>query len=85
VNEGTSKAKREELAKLNGSYINPALVGIAYDQICFATLHVIVGIQNYLLEHLMVQLYHHKTACLSALSLLTGGRDNLLHHIAEVK
>jgi hypothetical protein len=29
VNEGTSKTKREELAKVNGSYINPALVGIA--------------------------------------------------------
>jgi hypothetical protein len=55
VNEGTSKAKREELAKLNGSYINPAPVGISYDQICFATLHVIInGITNSLLEHLMV-------------------------------
>jgi hypothetical protein len=43
VNEGTSKAKREELAKVNGYYINPALVGIAYDRLCFATLHVIFG------------------------------------------
>jgi hypothetical protein len=33
VNEGTSKVKREELAKVNGSYINPALVRIAYDRI----------------------------------------------------
>jgi hypothetical protein len=33
VNEGTSKVKQEELAKVNGSYINPALVGIAYDRI----------------------------------------------------
>jgi hypothetical protein len=85
VNEGTSKAKREELAQVNGSYINPALVGIAYDQIFFATLHVIIGIQNYLREHLMVQLRHHETACLSELSLLTEERDNLLHNIAEVK
>jgi type IV secretory pathway VirB4 component len=85
VNEGTSKAKREELAKVNGYYINPALVGIAYDRICFATLHVIIGIQNSLLEHLTVRLRHHETACLSELSLLTEGRDNLLHHIAEVK
>jgi hypothetical protein len=33
VNEGTSKARREDLAKVNVSYINPALVGIAYDLI----------------------------------------------------
>jgi hypothetical protein len=56
VNEGTAKAKREELAKVNGSYINPSLVGIAYGRICFATLHVIIGIQNSLLEHLTVRL-----------------------------
>jgi hypothetical protein len=37
VNEGTSKVKGEELAKVNGSYINPALVGIAYDRICFCS------------------------------------------------
>jgi hypothetical protein len=86
VNEGTSKAKREELANVNGSYINPALVRIAYDRICFATLHVIIGIQNYFLEHLTVRLLrHHETACLTELSLLTEGRDNLLHHIAEIK
>jgi hypothetical protein len=85
VNERTSKAKREELAKVNGSYINPALVGIAYDRICFPTLHVIIGIQNYLLEHLTVRLRHHETVCLSELSLLTEGRDNLLHHISKVK
>jgi hypothetical protein len=85
VNEGTSKVKREELAKVNVSYINPLLVGIAYDRICFATLYVIIGIQNSLLEHLTVRLRHHKTACLSELSLLTEGRDNLLHHIAGVK
>jgi hypothetical protein len=85
VNEGTSNAKREELAKVNGFYINPALVGIAYDRICFATLHVIIGIKNSLLEHLTVRLQHHKTACKSELSLLTEGRDNLLHHIAEVR
>jgi hypothetical protein len=54
VNEGTAKATREELAKVNISYINPVLVGNAYDRICFATLHVIIGIQNSLLEHLMV-------------------------------
>jgi hypothetical protein len=85
VNEGTSKAKREELAKVNGSYINPALVGIAYERIFVATLHVIIGIQNYLLEHLTVRLRHHNTACLSEFSLLTEGRDSLLHHISEVK
>jgi hypothetical protein len=85
VNEGTSKAKREELAKVNGSYINPALVGIAYDRICFATLQVIIGIQNSLLEHLTVRLRHHETACISEFSLLTEGRENLLHHISEVK
>jgi hypothetical protein len=79
------KLIREELAKVIGSYINPALVGIAYDRICFPTLHVIIGIQNSLLEHLKVRLRHHETACLSELSLLTEGRDNLLHHIAEVK
>jgi hypothetical protein len=38
-----------------------------------------------LLEHLTVRLSHHETACLSELSLLTEGRDNLLQHIAEVK
>jgi hypothetical protein len=38
-----------------------------------------------LLEHLTVRLRHHETACLSELSLLTEGRDNLLHNIAEVK
>jgi hypothetical protein len=76
INEGTSKAKRKELTKVNESYINPALVGIAYDQICFATLHVIIG---------MVRLRHHETACVSKFSLLTEGQDNLLHHIAEVK
>jgi hypothetical protein len=69
VNEGTSKVKREELAKVNGYDINPALVGIAHDRICFATLHVIIGIQNYLLEHLTVRLLHQKTASLSELSL----------------
>jgi hypothetical protein len=62
VNEGTSKDKREELAKVNGSYISPALVGIAYDRICFPTLHVIIGIQNSLLEHLTVRLRHHEAA-----------------------
>jgi hypothetical protein len=56
--------KREELEKVNGSYINPALVGIAYDRICFATIHVIIGFQNSLLEHLTVRLRHHETACL---------------------
>jgi hypothetical protein len=70
---------------VNGSHINLALVGIAYDQIFCATLHVIMGIQNSLLEHLTVRLRHHNTACLSELSLLTEGRDNLLHHISEVK
>jgi hypothetical protein len=70
---------------VNGFYINPALVGIAYDRICFPTLHVIIGIQNYLLEHLTVRLRHHETACLSELSLLTEGRYNVLHHISEVK
>jgi hypothetical protein len=70
---------------VNGSYINPALVGSAYERICFATLHVIIGIQNSLLEHLTVRLRHHETACLSELSLLTEGRDSLLHHISEVK
>jgi hypothetical protein len=85
VNEGMAKAKREELTKVNGSYINPALVGIAYDRICFPTLLVIIGIQNSLLDHLTIRLRHHETACLSELSLLTEGRDNLLHHIAEVK
>jgi hypothetical protein len=85
VNEGTSKAKKEELTKVNGYYINPALVGIAYDRICFATLHVIIGFQNYLLEHLMVILRHHKTACLYELSFLTEVQDKFLHHIAEVK
>jgi hypothetical protein len=80
-----SKVKREELEKVNGSYNNPALVRIAYDRICFAAIHVIIGIHNSLPEHLMVQLRHHETACLSELSFLTEGRDNLLHHIAEVK
>jgi hypothetical protein len=70
---------------VNGSYINPALVGIAYDRICVPTLHVIIGIQNSFLEHLAVRLHHHETASLSELSLLTEGRDNLLHHISEVK
>jgi hypothetical protein len=70
---------------VNGSYINPAPVGIADDLICFATLHVIIGIQNFLLEHLTVRLRYHETACLSELALSTEGRDNLLHHIAEVK
>jgi hypothetical protein len=37
VNEGTSNAKREELTKVSGSYINPTLVGIAYYR--FALLH----------------------------------------------
>jgi hypothetical protein len=46
VNEGTSKAKQEELVNMNGSYINPALVGIVYDRICVATLHVIIGINK---------------------------------------
>jgi hypothetical protein len=32
-----------------------------------------------------VRLRHHDTACISELSILTEGRDNLLHHIAEVK
>jgi hypothetical protein len=54
VNEGMPMSKREELANVNGSYINPALVGIAYDRIFFATLHVIIGIQNSLLEHMTV-------------------------------
>jgi hypothetical protein len=54
VNERMSKVKGEELAKVNVSYINPALVKIAYDQICFATLHFIIGIHNSLLEHLTV-------------------------------
>jgi hypothetical protein len=85
VDEGTSKAKREELAKVNGSYINPALVGISSDRICFATLHVIIGIQNSLLEHLTVRLRYHETACMSELSLFTEVRENLLHHISEVK
>jgi hypothetical protein len=53
VNEGTSKVKRE-VEKVNGSYINPALVGIVYDRICFATLHVMIGIKNSVLEHLTV-------------------------------
>jgi hypothetical protein len=61
------------VTKVNGSYINPALVGIAYDRICVATFHVIIGIQISLLEHLTVQLQHHKTACLSDLSILTEG------------
>jgi hypothetical protein len=82
VNEGTSKAKREELAKVNGSYMNPAFVRISYDRICFATILVIIGSQNSLLEHMMVRLSHHETACLSELSILTEGRDNLLHNIA---
>jgi hypothetical protein len=85
VNEGTSKVKREELAEVNGSYINPALVVIAYDRICVATLYVIIGTQNSLLEHLTVRLRHHETACLSEFSVLTESRDNLLHHIAEIK
>jgi hypothetical protein len=85
VDEGTSKAKQEELAKVNGSYINPSLFGIAYDRIFFATLHIIIEIQNSLLDHLTVRLRHHETACRSELSLLTEGRDNLLHHIVEVK
>jgi hypothetical protein len=84
VNEGTSKANREELAKVNGSYMNPALVGIAYDRI-LAIIHVIIGIHNSLLEHLTVRLRHHETACLSGLSLLNEGREKLLHHIAEIK
>jgi hypothetical protein len=70
---------------VNESYVNPALVGNAYDRICFATHHVIIGIQNYLLEHLIVRLRYHETACLFDLSLLTEGQDNLLQHIAEVK
>jgi hypothetical protein len=70
---------------VNGYYSNPSLVGISYDRICFATLHIIIGIQNYVLEHLTVRLRHHETACLSELSLLTEGRDNLLHDIAKVK
>jgi hypothetical protein len=77
--------KQEELVKVNVSYINPALVGIAYDRICFATLHVIIRMKNSLLEHLTVRLRHHENACLYELSLLTEGRDNLLYHIAEVK
>jgi hypothetical protein len=85
MKEGTSKAKREELAKVNGSYMNPALVGITYDRIFFATLLVIIGIQNSLLKHLTVRLRHHETACLSELYLLTEGQYNLLHHISEVK
>jgi hypothetical protein len=85
VNEVTSKAKREDLEKVNGSYINPALVGLAYDQVCFATLHFIIGIKNSLLEHITVRLRHHETACLSELPLLTEGRDKLLHNIAKVK
>jgi hypothetical protein len=85
VNEGTSKTKREELAKVNGSYINPAIVGIACDRILFATIHGIIGIQNSLLEHMTVRLQHHETACLSEFSLLAEGRENVLHHIAEVK
>jgi hypothetical protein len=56
VNVGTSKVKQEEMEKLNGSYINPTLVGITYDRIFFATLHVIIGIQNYVHTHLTVQL-----------------------------
>jgi hypothetical protein len=70
---------------VNGSYINPALVRIAYDRVCFATLHLIIFIKNSLLEHLIMRLQHHENACLSELSLLTEVRDNLLHHIAEVK
>jgi hypothetical protein len=31
VNEGTPKAKQEKLANVNGSYINPVLVILAYD------------------------------------------------------
>jgi hypothetical protein len=73
VHEGTSKANQEELAKLNGSCINPALVAIAYDRICFDTLLVIIEIQNSLLEHLTVRLRHHEIACLSELSILTEG------------
>jgi hypothetical protein len=84
VNEGTSKGKQKGLDKVNGSYINPALVGIAYDRICFATLHVIIGIQNSLLAHLTVRLRHHDTACLSELSLLTEGREHLFQHIAKL-
>jgi hypothetical protein len=61
VNEGMSKAKREDLAKVNGSYINPALVGIAYNRMSVATLHVIIRNQNYLLEHLTVQMRHYET------------------------
>jgi hypothetical protein len=53
VNEGMSKAKREELIKGGVSHINPALIGIAYDQFFVATFHVIIGITNSLLEHLM--------------------------------
>jgi hypothetical protein len=83
-NKYGNHTKQEELAKLNGSYINSALVGIAYDRIFFATLHVIIGIQIFLLEHLTVRLQHHETACLSELSLLTEGRENVLHHIAEL-
>jgi hypothetical protein len=85
VNEGSSKEKREELAKVNGSYINPALFGIAYHQIFFATLHVIIGIKNSFLEHMMVRLRHHETACISEFFLLTEGRYTFLHHIVKVK
>jgi hypothetical protein len=85
LNEGTSNVKLEELTRVNGSCINPVLVGNAYDRICFATLHVIIGIQNSLLKHLMVRLRHYEIACLSELSLLTEGRDNLLQNIAKVK
>jgi hypothetical protein len=86
VNEGETKAKQEELAKTNGSYICEALVPIECTPICFATLHVIIGIQNSFLEHLLTMiLRHHETACLSELSLLTEGRDNLLKHIKEIR
>jgi hypothetical protein len=85
VNEGTSKDKREELVKVNGSYIKPALIVTVYDRIFFPTIHVTIGIQNSLLENLTVRLRHHETACLYELSIFTEGRDNLLHHTAEVE
>jgi hypothetical protein len=42
-----------------------------FHQICFATLHVVLGVHNSLLENLTQRLRYHENSCLSELLLLT--------------
>jgi hypothetical protein len=77
--------KQEELANTNGSYIYEALIPIDFHRIYFATIHVALVVQNSLLGNLTHILRHHKTSCLSELSLLTDGREFLLLHISEIQ